>query len=335
MPEETPQLPASPSQGGPVSEQETQIEAPSFIDKLKLQKKKILIGLGVFFGVLGLVGAVLGAYLIGQRSVYPARPEQGRGEPVEGPTPTPEVATPTKSIYIIESDREGWETYRNEPYLYEFSYPIDLMKFPVEKYREYSLDPEIKFSMGHQVSASSEGWGLEISTWDNPQSLGLTEWVDFLKEKETWPHQSQIDYLDENYLIDGYEAVWISTKANQAFPESRVYCTYKNMAYEIRMLNYEEKKKGLESFNLILLTFKFLEEESCGEMSLEEAEGIALVSECVEEGSLTDTSFCNEDTGTWWIDLDIDRPGCAPACVINVSTKEAEINWRCTGLIPD
>ncbi len=83
-----------------------------------------------------------------------------------------------------------------------------------------------------------------------------------------------------------------------------------------------------------------LEEESCfkkntGEtMNLSEAKEIALRSECVKEGSLKTESFCNQDTGTWWLDLEIEKEGCAPACVINISTKEAEINWRCTGLIP-
>lgn len=82
------------------------------------------------------------------------------------------------------------------------------------------------------------------------------------------------------------------------------------------------------------------EEEYCvkaetGEkMSLGQAEEIALSSECVKEGSLKEEYFCNEDTGTWWLDLDIEKEGCAPACVIDVSTKKAKINWRCTGLIP-
>lgn len=73
--------------------------------------------------------------------------------------------------------------------------------------------------------------------------------------------------------------------------------------------------------------------ETGEEMSFLEAKEIALESECVGEGSLTDEYFCNQDTGTWWIDLDIQKPGCAPACVINVSTKKAKINWRCTGVI--
>jgi len=75
-------------------------------------------------------------------------------------------------------------------------------------------------------------------------------------------------------------------------------------------------------------------EESCGGMFLSEAKEIASQSECVEEGNLKDEAFCNDSTGTWWLDLDIDRPGCAPACEVDVSTGEAEINWWCTELVP-
>jgi hypothetical protein len=71
-------------------------------------------------------------------------------------------------------------------------------------------------------------------------------------------------------------------------------------------------------------------------MSFSEASEIALNSECGTQGTLKDTYFCNEYTGTWWIDLEPlnEKPGCNPACVVNVSTKTAEINWRCTGAIP-
>ncbi len=68
-------------------------------------------------------------------------------------------------------------------------------------------------------------------------------------------------------------------------------------------------------------------------LSLPEAKKIALNSECIKEGNLKETSICNQYTGTWWIDLDIQQKGCSPACVINVETKQAEINWRCTGLM--
>ncbi|MBE0524445.1 MAG: hypothetical protein IBX40_08975 [Methanosarcinales archaeon] len=72
------------------------------------------------------------------------------------------------------------------------------------------------------------------------------------------------------------------------------------------------------------------------QMTHSEAWDIAENSECVMEGSLKDSSVCNEYTGTWWIDLEplIEKPGCNPACVVNVNTKTTEINWRCTGALP-
>ena len=72
-----------------------------------------------------------------------------------------------------------------------------------------------------------------------------------------------------------------------------------------------------------------IQDEICGGMYLNEAKEIA-VNKC---GELKESYFCNENTNTWWVDLDLEREGCNPACVINVISKNAEINWRCTGLI--
>lgn len=66
------------------------------------------------------------------------------------------------------------------------------------------------------------------------------------------------------------------------------------------------------------------------EMPLQEAMDIA-ADEC---GNLTDEAFFNENTNTWWIDMDLEKEGCNPACVVSTVTRTAEINWRCTGLIP-
>lgn len=66
-------------------------------------------------------------------------------------------------------------------------------------------------------------------------------------------------------------------------------------------------------------------------MTLDEAKSIAKASECGDR--LKETNSCNTATGTWWIDLNIDKSGCSPACMVNVETKQAEINWRCTGLM--
>lgn len=75
---------------------------------------------------------------------------------------------------------------------------------------------------------------------------------------------------------------------------------------------------------------------SSAKMSLTEAKQIAVASECgnrLKDTRLKDTYLCNENTGTWWIDLNIQQSGCSPACVINTETRQAEINYRCTGLV--
>jgi hypothetical protein len=71
-------------------------------------------------------------------------------------------------------------------------------------------------------------------------------------------------------------------------------------------------------------------------MSLSEALQIAAASECGIVGRITTNASCNAVTGTWWIDLEPYEPkeGCNPACVVNITTKTAEVNWRCTGLLP-
>ncbi len=68
-------------------------------------------------------------------------------------------------------------------------------------------------------------------------------------------------------------------------------------------------------------------------MNLSEAREMALTGEC-SQGGLKGSYVCNAVTGTWWLDLDIEMTGCSPACVVDVSNKSAEINWRCTGLNP-
>ena len=76
--------------------------------------------------------------------------------------------------------------------------------------------------------------------------------------------------------------------------------------------------------------------DTCINMGYEEAKEIALASECGAAGKLLDVHYCNTNTATWWIDMDIEKTGCSPACVVNVAAKTAEINWRCTGaILPD
>jgi len=75
--------------------------------------------------------------------------------------------------------------------------------------------------------------------------------------------------------------------------------------------------------------------ETQASMTFEQAMRLAEASECVQQGQLAETGVCNEYTGTWWIDLKMNRPGCSPACVVNVNDDSVEINYRCTGALPD
>jgi len=80
----------------------------------------------------------------------------------------------------------------------------------------------------------------------------------------------------------------------------------------------------------------------CNSMALSLAKQLTTDSECGEKGVLEGTYACNEDTHTWWMDLDIydevwdevegSEDLCDPACVIDTETGNAEINWRCLGV---
>lgn len=77
-------------------------------------------------------------------------------------------------------------------------------------------------------------------------------------------------------------------------------------------------------------------------LTMADAYQIASQSGCALEGELARRDldptyfFCNEVTGTVWIELNPFefREGCSPACVVDMASRTAEINWRCTGLIP-
>ena len=73
-------------------------------------------------------------------------------------------------------------------------------------------------------------------------------------------------------------------------------------------------------------------------LTLEEAQLIAMSSECVQIGRLTnEDDMYNNTTGTWWLGLDLFPEeaieGCNPACVVSDSDLTAEVNWRCTGAL--
>ncbi|MBI4708834.1 MAG: hypothetical protein HY764_01360 [Candidatus Portnoybacteria bacterium] len=71
------------------------------------------------------------------------------------------------------------------------------------------------------------------------------------------------------------------------------------------------------------------------------ADGARLIAannkECGIVGVLSGQYTYNENSKTWWFDiernLELGDDGCNPACVVSDLTKTAEVNLRCTGLI--
>jgi hypothetical protein len=95
-------------------------------------------------------------------------------------------------------------------------------------------------------------------------------------------------------------------------------------------------------FALILAGCVQPEEQYCADptsgaqLGLAEAAQIAYAnSECKAVGQFSNTSNCNPNSGTWWFGLETNQTGCAAACAINVVNRTAEINWMCTGLLPE
>lgn len=64
-----------------------------------------------------------------------------------------------------------------------------------------------------------------------------------------------------------------------------------------------------------------------------DAYGVAQASACKDEGDVSRAdAIYNENSMTWWFNIQANRPGCSPACVVS-NNRSVEINWRCTGLI--
>ncbi|HUS59962.1 MAG TPA: hypothetical protein VMX76_01100 [Nevskiaceae bacterium] len=146
-----------------------------FLDKIKVRKWKILSGL---LGFLVLAGAVFGAYKLGQKSIYPARPEPSRGEPIEGPTPTPGlVATPTPD------PTADWKTCNNKNYSFSIKYPANFGIDPSTcnySIMDYNFVKDI--SVVNIFEDFRKNWLLTINA--EKSTLGLDQWI---KDKNLCP----------------------------------------------------------------------------------------------------------------------------------------------------
>lgn len=271
------------------------------------------------FGVILVGVAIFTAYLWGQRRGFEEVKEAEFPFSRTKVTPTPD---PTKD----------WEVYQSEEFRFEIKHPSYL--FPGENVAPSGLKQGV-------VSFESE----EICDPDNPalyinyNNQIFTKGVLISSEVvELAGLQVDLDLTSlpaNNYCalskkVEGGEFL----QATVSFEKDGVEWV---MIFRLRTAHSDS---DLILFKQMLSTFKFSplvssgQEASCGKMTLSEAREIVLESECGQEGGLTGEFSCNEVTNTWWLGLDIQREGCAPACVVDTAGKEGEINWRCTDLVP-
>jgi hypothetical protein len=106
--------------------------------------------------------------------------------------------------------------------------------------------------------------------------------------------------------------------------------TFTNKTPIVEITTYVEKTPTVQP--TISTEIYCVSKETGEKMSLSEARKIANNSDIGNQGTLKDTYSCNESTSTWWIDMNptIEQNACNPAYVVNINTKEVEINWRCT-----
>ena len=172
---------------------------------------------------------------------------------------------------------------------------------------EATQGPPIDLPVGetHEIALDSNpttgyGWQVEYNDWD----------LELVEQR----------YEPESDVVGaGGKEVFVFR--GRTVSSGDVVFTYKR--------SWEDEILKTERYTIDVLAGRF------EEMSLSEAMTIASESECADAGPLMENASYNKFTGTWWIDVDAQKEFCpSPACVVNMATKQAEINWRCTGALP-
>lgn len=233
--EQTAQLPVSP--------QETQIQAPSFIERISAKKKRILIGLGSFLGVLVLAGAVFGIYKYAQNQI-PLEPTE---------EPTPEVATPTPDPTV------DWQTYTNIKYGFSIRYP--------KNYTSQEYGPSGPSSIQVQLKSTEAGIDINIFWLDKSPvyNMSLTEWYNDLLAAEmpytSYGAQSSPEYTERKEIeVGGVKGIQLK-QMEEYGGLADILLPISNAVVEITI---DDVVIETPEIQLILSTFKFLE-ESAGE----------------------------------------------------------------------
>lgn len=224
----------------------TEPPAPSFREKLKIHKFKIIGGI---FGILVFAGAVFGAYKFGQRQAQPAAQ----------PTPTPEVvATPTPD------PTANWKTYIDTVYNYSIKYPPDWYHRPtptegfggVATFANYDPEEASK-EVGRPVPEDKIKIQIGVSIHSLKSGQTLREWLDEKEKEEEGMSQLEVISYSEIIIGENIEAIQKTITIGGASIQT-IYFTRDSEVYFISGSS-SSLTTFSSTFNLMLSTFRFLE----------------------------------------------------------------------------
>ena len=230
----------------------------------------LLIGGGLVFAGLKLSQQKVPEFEEFEKEIYAPQPEAGRPlDEVSTPTipsssPSAEEAEPTEE----ETPLEGWETYTNTDYGYQFRHPAD-WSFADDVVNE---DPGTALYVIRQGIQSNDidDYRVLVRAWDNPDELSLADWLQFMKDSNALPLPVEDMDLAPNTEVGGEDALqfWsdpISGGAEpgecvQACPVLSVYFVHDGRAY-VANLNYlrEFDEDSFVLFSQVLSTVEFLD----------------------------------------------------------------------------
>jgi hypothetical protein len=247
----------------------------------------LLIGGGLVFAGYKLTQQKVPEFEEFEKEISTPRPEAGR--PLdETPTPTVPAASPSAEEETEEPETteeenpfEGWETYTNTAYGYQFMHPAG-WSFSIDVTNE---DPGTALYVIRQgiTSNNVDDYTVAVRAWDNPDELSLGDWLEFMKDSNALPLPVEDMDLIPNTEVGGEEALqfWSDPLSGgaepgecvqarlptpdavgyggQACPVLSVYVVHGDRAYVVN-LNYlrEFDEDSYILFSQVLSTFEFL-----------------------------------------------------------------------------
>lgn len=245
-----------------VSQQEVQIQPPNLLDKIKVHKFKILVGILAFLVALGIF---LAGFMLGQRKIVV---ELLGPQPISQPTPSPTVvvATPTPD------PTANWKTYTNTKYGYSIKYPLTYKKDPtlldLSRDNPLWLQNIFFYTTNPLPGGGPEPW-ISVIVWKKDFD-SLEVWLE--NHSTTEPFDSEkvpsgriMLYFDvsseEEVKITGSSGFKFTSQTMNG-PVERAVVGKNQYVYEISLWTNNNLKKDPEiskNYQNMLSTFKFLE----------------------------------------------------------------------------